>query len=144
MGDRITAATVRITLFGGEERVTSDLSGLLQLLADATSGGTAVQTIELFGKARDGAEHRAMLEPVGVFKEQAPVGFQSLVLDRTLGDILIQAGIASTEQIRSAVEEQRKSSLKERLGEVIVRMGIATPEQVRNALLEQMGAPGHK
>ncbi len=137
--DRITAVTTRIAFYGGEEKVVPDLAGLLQSLAKASTDGNTVQSIEILGKSQDGTDYRVVLEPVGVFKEQAPIGYQSLLVERALGEILITAGVATGEQVKRALEEQRKSAVQERLGEVIVRLGIATPEQVRNALLRQLG-----
>lgn len=137
--DRITAVTTRIAFYGGGEKVVPDLAGLLQSLAKASTEGQTVQAIEILGKSQDGTDYRVVLEPVGVFKEQAPIGYQSLLVERALGEILINAGVATTEQVGRALEEQRKSAVQERLGEVIVRLGIATPEQVRNALMRQLG-----
>lgn len=141
MADRVHAVTGRVGFYGGEEKMVSDLSSLVQTLAKASQDGVTVQMIEILGKGFDGSDYRVLLEPVGVFKEQAPIGYQSLLFERALGEILITAGVATPEQVQQALAEQAKSAVKERLGEVFVRLGIATPHQVREALLRQLGGP---
>ncbi len=139
MAERIQALTARVEFFDGKEVFTPDLPGLVSLLAKASDDHVTVKVIEVLGKGNDGTEYRVLLEPVGVFKEKAPIGFHNLLFDRALGDILIRAGIATPEQIQRALAEQNASAVKERLGEVLVRLGIATPQQVREALLRQLG-----
>ena len=137
--DRITALTGRIAFYGGEEKFVQDLPGLVAALAQASSSGASIQVIEILGKGSDGSDYRVLLEPVGVFKEQAPIGYQSLLFERALGDILVANKVITQEQLKAALAEQSKSAVKERLGEVLVRMKLATAEQVRDALLRQLG-----
>lgn len=56
-----------------------------------------------------------------------------------LGDILFKAGLVNEEQLRSALEEQRRTGA--RLGEALVRLGFATEEDVARTLAEQLGLP---
>lgn len=137
--DRITALTGRIAFYGGDEKFVQDLPGLIAALAAASSSGASVQVIEILGKGSDGSDYRVLLEPVGVFKEQAPIGYQSLLFERALGDILVANQVITKDQLKSALAEQAKSAVKERLGEVLVRLKLATAEQVRDALLRQLG-----
>ena len=142
MTDRITALTGRIAFYGGEEKFVPDLASLVAALAQASSSGTTIQVIEILGKGADGSDYRVLLEPVGVFKEQAPIGYQSLLFERALGDILVAQNVITADQLKSALGEQGKSAVKERLGEVLVRLNMATAEQVRDALLRQLGHSG--
>jgi len=137
--DRITALTGRIAFYGGEEKFVQDLPGLVAALAAASSSGTSVQVIEILGKGSDGSDYRVLLEPVGVFKEQAPIGYQTLLFERALGDILVANNVITMDQLKAALGEQGKSAVKERLGEVLVRLKMASAEQVRDALLRQLG-----
>lgn len=139
MTDKIAAITGRIAFYGGEEKFVQDLPALVAALAQASSSGTSIQVIEILGKGSDGSDYRVLLEPVGVFKEQAPIGYQPLLFERALGDILVAQKVITQEQLNSALAEQAKSKTKERLGEVLVRLKIATPDQVREALLRQLG-----
>ena len=139
MAERVHRVTGRIAFMGGEEEIVPDLSALVAALAAASAENKTIQMIEILGKGVDGTDYRVLLEPVGVYKEQAPIGYQSLLLERALGEILISAGVCTPEQINKALAEQSKSDVKERLGEVVVRLGIATPQQVRDALLQQLG-----
>ena len=140
--ERITALTGRIAFYGGEEKFVQDLASLVAALASASSSGASIQVIEILGKGSDGSDYRVLLEPVGVFKEQAPIGYQSLLVERAIGELLMSSGICTADQIKQALAEQSKSDVKERLGEVVVRMGFATPQQVRDALLTQLGGKG--
>ncbi len=139
MTERVHRVTGRVAFLGGEEAIVPDLSALVATLAVASAENKTVQVIEILGKGMDGTDYRVLLEPVGVFKEQAPIGYQSLLVERAIGEILISAGVCTPEQIQKAVAEQSKSDVKERLGEVVVRLGFATPQQVRDALLTQLG-----
>ncbi len=53
---------------------------------------------------------------------------------RHLGQILFQAGILTSTQLKEAMEEQAKGGKTERLGKIISRLGFATDHQIRNAL----------
>ncbi|HVO29711.1 MAG TPA: hypothetical protein VMV18_03210 [bacterium] len=135
----IQAMTLRVAFYGGKEIFVHDLPALLSTLAEASTNNQTVEVVELLGKAKDGTDLRVALEPVGVFKESAPIGYQPALFERALGEILMRAGIATPEQVQQALTEQAKSAVKERLGEVFVRLKIATPDQVRDALLKQLG-----
>jgi hypothetical protein len=139
MAERIQALTGRVAFYGGGETIVSDLATLVTALTTASTDGVSVQVIEILGKGADGTDYRVLLEPVGVFKEQAPIGYAPQLFERALGELLITAGVATSEQVQQALAEQAKSVVKERLGEVFVRLKIATPEQVRTALLKQIG-----
>src|SRR5688572_21461727 len=109
MTERVHRVTGRVAFLGGEEAIVPDLSALVATLAGASASGKTVQIIEIVGKGLDGSDYRVLLEPVGVFKEQAPIGYQSLLLERALGEILISAEVCTPEQIQKALAEQSKS-----------------------------------
>jgi MSHA biogenesis protein MshE len=56
-----------------------------------------------------------------------------------LGEILIQQKLLTAEQLRAALEEQKKSGL--RLGRVVIDRGYASEEQISQALARQLGVP---
>jgi len=56
---------------------------------------------------------------------------------RLLGEILVEEGVATTEEIERALETQKSSGV--RLGSVLVSLGICCEAQVRTALREQFG-----
>ena len=49
-----------------------------------------------------------------------------------LGEILIQRGVATQDQIEIALTEQRKT--KEHLGKILVKLGFATEAIIRDVL----------
>jgi type IV pilus assembly protein PilB len=53
---------------------------------------------------------------------------------RHLGQILFQAGIINSKQLKEAILEQSTNAKGELLGRIIKRMGFATDHQIRNAL----------
>ncbi len=59
---------------------------------------------------------------------------------RKLGQILIDLGYLSDDQLWDVLEEQKQSS-GEPIGQVAVRMGLVTQAQVTEALAEQWGMP---
>jgi len=56
-----------------------------------------------------------------------------------IGQILIQRGVITEQQLREALDEQRKSSSAEKLGAILVRLGHATEDDVALAYAQQMG-----
>ena len=59
---------------------------------------------------------------------------------RKLGQILVDLGYLSDDQLWDVLEEQKQSP-GEIIGQVAVRMGFVTQEQVTEALAEQWGMP---
>ncbi len=58
-----------------------------------------------------------------------------------LGEILVQQGRVTAEQVENALRKQQESAHAFRLGEWLVRDGILSEEDVLNALSEQFGLP---
>ena len=56
-----------------------------------------------------------------------------------LGEILVQQKLMSEDQLRQALEEQKKTG--RRLGRVVVERGFATEEQIAEALARQLDIP---
>ena len=57
----------------------------------------------------------------------------------SLGTLLIQAGVASEQDVKNAVEEGQQTG--ERLGEIVIRKGFATDELIAQLLAEQWQLP---
>jgi type IV pilus assembly protein PilB len=57
----------------------------------------------------------------------------------SLGTLLIQAGVASEQDIKDALGEGQQTG--ERLGEVVIRKGLATDEQIAQLLAKQWQLP---
>lgn len=58
---------------------------------------------------------------------------------KKLGETLIQAGLITDEDLRTALAEHKRTG--ERLGAVLVRMNLATERQIAKALAFQLGFP---
>jgi type IV pilus assembly protein PilB len=59
---------------------------------------------------------------------------------RRMGDVLVESGLITAEQLAQALEEQRHpGSPRRRLGQVVVGMGLATEKQVAEALATLLG-----
>ncbi|NOY53165.1 MAG: type II/IV secretion system protein [Deltaproteobacteria bacterium] len=56
---------------------------------------------------------------------------------RPLGERLIDAGLLTSEQLRIALKEQKRT--KEMLGRILVRLGFTTQEQIEAALAQESG-----
>lgn len=59
------------------------------------------------------------------------------IVRKRLGEILLEANMITDEQLKVALEEQRKS--KETLGQILVRLGFLTENNIRDALELQFG-----
>ena len=64
---------------------------------------------------------------------------ESLVKDGSLGSVLIRSQIITEEDIKSALEEQKRNGC--RFGEALVRLGIVTREDIDWALSTQLNIP---
>lgn len=58
---------------------------------------------------------------------------------KRLGDILLERGLITSEQLMQALAEQQVSG--DRLGNVVIKLGYATPEAIADALSEHLGYP---
>jgi type IV pilus assembly protein PilB len=67
------------------------------------------------------------------------VDVESLVKDGSLGSVLIRSQIITEEDIKSALEEQKRNG--GRFGEALVRLGIVTREDIDWALSTQLNIP---
>lgn len=63
----------------------------------------------------------------------------SRMTKKRLGELLVEAGLISEEQLHQGLQEQRRSG--ELLGEVMVRLGYVTEEDVARTLVQQFGIP---
>ena len=56
---------------------------------------------------------------------------------KLLGEVLIEAGLITSEQLAAAVERQQRGT--ERLGRVLLSMGAGTEKGVSQAIATQLG-----
>lgn len=61
------------------------------------------------------------------------------VIGKSLGQLLVERGVITADQLNQALEKQRKSGTL--LGECLVAMGFAREEDVAQALTAQYGFP---
>lgn len=55
-----------------------------------------------------------------------------------IGELLVAAGVLSTEQLEQALESRRRHAQRERLGEAVVRLGLAAEADVADAVARQL------
>ena len=67
------------------------------------------------------------------------MGRTTVATRRRLGEILVELGLVTEDQISAALEEQRASG--NRLGDVLLKAGYATPRDLVRALAVQFGLP---
>ena len=60
---------------------------------------------------------------------------------KKIGELLVQAGIVTESQVRTALGQKRNYGRGHRLGSVMVAMGMITPKQLARALAEQFDMP---
>jgi len=61
-----------------------------------------------------------------------------------LGDLLVQEGIISEEELLNALKKQRENrekGINKKLGELLIELGLATEKQILEALSKQLGFP---
>lgn len=60
---------------------------------------------------------------------------------KKIGELLVQAGVVTESQVRTALAQKRNYGRGHRLGSVMVSMGMVTPKQLARALAEQFDMP---
>jgi len=60
---------------------------------------------------------------------------------RRLGDILVEKGYLSPEQLEEALQHQRSSGRTRLLGEILLSLGHCSEEQIAECLAEEYGLP---
>lgn len=60
---------------------------------------------------------------------------------KKIGELLVQAGVVTESQVRTALGQKRTYGRGHRLGSVMVAMGMITPKQLARALAEQFDMP---
>ena len=65
--------------------------------------------------------------------------FKKKKIDKLLGEILVERGVITAEQLSQALESQMKTGGL--VGEVIVQMGFATEEAIAQCISFQYGVP---
>ncbi|MFT3785258.1 MAG: hypothetical protein QM770_03710 [Tepidisphaeraceae bacterium] len=60
---------------------------------------------------------------------------------KSLGQLLLDAGVLKPEQLQRALDEQRQHGNTKLLGEILVELRLCTPEQVAEALAASYGVP---
>jgi len=62
-----------------------------------------------------------------------------MATESRLGDLLLQKGLITEEQLREALEEQKKTG--EKLGQILIQKGIISPSELSNVLSLQTNIP---
>ncbi len=62
--------------------------------------------------------------------------------EKRLGEILVDMGVISPENVRAALEHQQSGKHPRPIGEILVEKGLAAHEEIRRALLVQERARG--
>ena len=71
----------------------------------------------------------------------APAGAPGPSTRRRLGEVLVDSGVLSRDQLEQALKAQREQSGRRRLGEVITDLGLADEVQIARALSDQLRLP---
>ncbi len=81
----------------------------------------------------------------GSMREHVPAGLGGTELESAprlrLGDVLVERGLISAEQLKQALEAQSMRGHKKLLGEVLIDLGFVTEQQVLEVLAEGYGVP---
>src|SRR3984885_6005700 len=60
---------------------------------------------------------------------------------KPLGQLLVTMGVIQQEQLKRALDEQRRSNHQKLLGEILVELHICTEDQITEALAQAYGVP---
>ncbi len=62
-------------------------------------------------------------------------------MTKPIGELLIEQGVLTKEQLNTALETQRTEKQKKRIGEILIGLGIVTEADIAAALSTQFGFP---
>ena len=65
----------------------------------------------------------------------------STLVPRRLGDLLVDKGYLSTENLQAALDHQKQAGQGKLLGEVLVELELCTEDQVVECLATEYGVP---
>ena len=131
--DALRGAVADVSQEGGKG-IIEDLDGYLKQLAHYVPTEDSA-TAEEAGGARSAEDMLRESPSPSSPAEEAEQSSDSGRSSRLLGEILIEEGLASEDEIDEVIEEQRKP-----LGELLVARGKVQPEQLAKALEIQKGA----
>ena len=64
-----------------------------------------------------------------------------MVKRRYIGELLVDAGLISREQLDNALDAQKIDSVKKQIGDILVELGYITENQLHEVLEFQLGIP---
>ncbi|MFA6736545.1 MAG: hypothetical protein WCR87_06475, partial [Saccharofermentanales bacterium] len=64
-----------------------------------------------------------------------------MVKKRYIGELLLDAGLVSRDQLDKALEVQKANAIKKQLGDILVDLEFVTENQLHEALEFQLGIP---
>lgn len=132
----------KIHYYDGESEGFTSLDELLGLVFQREREKSLIRQVELLGREEGGESLQAVfdfnsLTTGSVEAEEA--GVPGPRYQRMLGEILLEDGVVTDEQLEAALEEQKKGNGEERLGKVLQRLGFTTAREIYAALGKQYG-----
>lgn len=106
----------------------------------ASHGGSLPELVQIFGKDETGQSYHMALDVTSIgqrqpnFEEVRIKQFQKL-----LGEIFIEKGYISQEQLGEVLDEQKRENGAERIGQLLLKRHMVTVEQLSQALNDQLG-----
>ena len=76
------------------------------------------------------------------FPKKAPMPKSEFFKPSLFGEILLEFGLVTEDQLRMALDIQRDSAPGKQLGDILVEMGVVTPQQILQAVEEQANRKG--
>jgi len=141
--DRPSAQFVagRVEYFAADAVEVQTFEDLMALLAKANKP-PLIRQMELIGCDSGGRFFKAMLDFNSFTADFAPgrtAEFCPPRYDKYLGEILVEDGVITDEQLAEAVTTHQLVAETERFGATLVRLGFATASQILDAVCKQYG-----
>ena len=76
------------------------------------------------------------------FPKKAPMPKSEFFKPSLFGEILLEFGLVTEDQLRMALDIQRDSAQGKQIGDILVEMGVLTPQQILQAVEEQANRKG--
>jgi hypothetical protein len=138
----IKIASGEIVFYDKSTKNFSSLEQLLKTISDEYANNRTAETVNIRGFDGQGKIYRlyfdfnnfAILEETEQTELRKPAQKQ-----KVLGEILIDSGVVTPEQLKQALEEQSSSGLGEKIGETCIRLGFCDAQQILFALAKQIG-----
>ncbi len=142
MKAQVKFASGEVFFYDRSSRKFTSLEQLLRIIVEEYQNKKLGEVIKIEGIDEEGKIYKLGFD-FGSF-QTVENSVEKTILDhmksqKFLGQVLVESGVITQEQLEKALEEQGKTGLKEKIGETLIRLNFCSAEQILYGLAKQLG-----